>query len=156
MPSGSRPPPKPPESRRIDYLLVTHYHSDHVGGVPNLLELFKVSNVLDYGPSVDAGGKYPEDYSAAIARIPSHRVVKPGDKIPIKGLDVTVLTAAGKHMDGPGIPNPYCSGIERHPEGSVDETGENPQAVGVVIELGKFRFGDFSDAPLRVPLNSQQ
>jgi competence protein ComEC len=129
----------------LDYLLVTHYHSDHVGGVPNLLEVLKVSSILDYGPSVDAGGKYPDDYSAAIAKIPSHRVVTPGDKIPIKGLEVTVVTAAGKHIDRPGTPNPYCSGIQPHPEGSGDETGENPQAVGVVIELGKFRFGDFSD-----------
>ena len=129
----------------IDYLLVTHYHNDHVGGVPNLLEVLKVSNVLDYGPSVDAGGKYPDEYAAAISKIPSHHVVMPGEKIPIKGLDVTVLTAAGKHIEGPGIPNQYCAGIEKRPEGAGDETGENPQAVGIVIELGKFRFGDFSD-----------
>lgn len=134
---------------RIDYLLVTHYHSDHVGGVPNLLEVLKVSNVLDYGPSVDAGGKYPEDYAAAVAKIEAakggHKTIAPGDKIPVKGLDVTVVAAAGKHIEGPGLPNPYCSGIAPHPQGAVDETGENPQAVGVVIELGQFRFGDFSD-----------
>jgi len=124
---------------RLDYLLVTHYHDDHVGGVPNLLEVLKVSNVLDYG------GKYPADYAAAIAKIPSHHVVTPGEKIPIKGLDITIVTAAGKHIERPGIPNPYCSGVQPHPEGAGDETGENPQAVGVVIELGKFRFGDFSD-----------
>lgn len=133
----------------IDYLLVTHYHSDHVGGVPNLLEVLKVSNVLDYGPSVDAGGKYPDDYAAAIKKIGSHKVVAPGDKIPIKAIDVTVVSAAGKVIDhalpGAGQPNPYCTGLEPHPEGSGDEMGENPQAVGVVIELGKFRFGDFSD-----------
>jgi competence protein ComEC len=123
----------------IDYLLVTHYHDDHVGGVPNLLQVLKVSNVLDYG------GKYPDDYAAAISKIPSHHIATPGEKIPIKGLDITVVTAAGKHIERPGIPNPYCSGIEGHPEGSGDETGENPQAVGVMIELGKFRFGDFSD-----------
>ena len=123
----------------IDYLLVTHYHDDHVGGVPNLLEVLKVSNVLDYG------GKYPDDYAAAIAKIPSHRVVTPGEKIPIKGLDITVVTAAGKHIERAGIPNSNCSGIQPRPEGIGDETGENPQAVGIVVELGKFRFGDFSD-----------
>jgi len=137
----------------IDYLLVTHYHSDHVGGVPNLLEVLHVTNVLDYGPSVDAGSKYPEDYAAAVSKIEAakgtHKVVVPGDKIPVKGLDVTVVTAAGKHIDhalpGAGQPNEYCSGLEPRKEGAGDETGENPQAVGVVVELGKFRFGDFSD-----------
>jgi len=143
---------------RIDYLLVTHFHSDHVGGVPNLLEVLPVTNILDYGPSVDAGGKYPDDYAASIAKIEgakiekakgAHRVVTPGDKIPVKGLDVTVVTAAGRTiqhpLNGAGAPNPYCSGLAPRKEGEGDETGENPQAVGVVIELGKFRFGDFSD-----------
>jgi competence protein ComEC len=143
---------------RIDYLLVTHFHSDHEGGVPNLLEVLPVANILDYGPSVDAGGKYPDDYTAVLAKIEkakgTHRVVMPGDKIPVKGLDVTVVTAAGKTiqhpLSGAGLlgheqPNPYCSGLAPRKEGEGDETGENPQAVGVVIELGKFRFGDFSD-----------
>jgi competence protein ComEC len=138
---------------RIDYLLVTHFHSDHVGGVPSLLEALPVTHILDYGPSVDAGGKYPDDYAAAVAKIErakgSHRVVTPGDKIPIKGLDVTVVAAAGKTiqhpLNGVGEPNPYCSGLAPRKEGEGDEMGENPQAVGVVIELGHFRFGDFSD-----------
>ena len=134
---------------RIDYLLVTHFHSDHVGGVPNLLEVLPVTNILDYGPSVDAGGKYPDDYAAVLTKIEkakgTHRVVTPGDKIPVKGLDVTVVTAAGKTIQRAGVPNPYCSGLAPRKEGDGDETGENPQAVGVVIELGKFRFGDFSD-----------
>ena len=33
------------------------YHRDHVGGVPNLLARLPVATFLDYGPSVDAGGK---------------------------------------------------------------------------------------------------
>jgi competence protein ComEC len=138
---------------RIDYLLVTHFHSDHAGGVPNLLEVLPVTNLLDYGPSVDAGGKYPDDYTAVLAKIEkgkgTHRVVTPGDKIPVKGLDITVVTAAGKTiphpLNGAGEANQYCSGLAPRKEGEGDETGENPQAVGVTIELGKFRFGDFSD-----------
>jgi competence protein ComEC len=137
----------------IDFLLVTHYHNDHVGGVPNLLEVLPVSNIFDYGPSVDAGGKYPDDYAAAVAKIEkvkgTHRVVAPGDKIPVKGLDITVVTAAGKHVEHPlagaGQPNQSCAGLQPRPEGQGDEMGENPQAIGVVIEMGRFRFGDFSD-----------
>ncbi len=138
---------------RVDYLLVTHFHSDHAGGVPNLLERLPVSNILDYGVSVDAGGKYPDEYAGVVARIEkgkgTHRVVLPGDKIPVKGLDVTAVTAAGKtiqhSLDGAGQVNQYCSGLAPRKEGEGDEMGENPQAVGVVIELGHFRFGDLSD-----------
>ncbi len=136
---------------RIDYLLVTHFHSDHVGGVPELLERMPVANILDYGVSVDAGGKYPGDYAAVLTKIKGshHMVASPGDKIPVKGLDVTVVTAAGKAIQHPlrgaGQTNPYCSGLAPRKEGEGDEMGENPQAVGVVIEFGHFRFGDFSD-----------
>src|SRR5580658_371512 len=28
--------------KKIDYVLITHHHSDHEGGVPNLLERFQV------------------------------------------------------------------------------------------------------------------
>src|SRR6266550_3034971 len=48
--------------KKIDTLLITHFHDDHVGGVPNLLERLPVATFLDYGPSVEAGGKYPGPY----------------------------------------------------------------------------------------------
>lgn len=135
--------------KRIDYLLITHFHSDHVGGLTNLLQRLAVNEILDIGGSSDAGGKYPEDYQARIESLERdkgvHKVVAPGDKIPVKGLDVTVVTAAGKVIEQPGEPNQNCAGIEPHKEGEGEETGENPRAAGVVIEFGKFRFADLSD-----------
>ncbi|MEO8050676.1 MAG: MBL fold metallo-hydrolase [Acidobacteriota bacterium] len=126
--------------KKIDTLLITHFHGDHVGGVPNLLERLPVNTFLDYGPSVDGGGKYPSPYEKAFAG-GIHKVIVPGEKIAIKGLDVTVLTAAGRHLERKGEPNPYCAGLTPV-EG---ETGENPQSAGVLIQFGKFRFADPGD-----------
>lgn len=126
--------------KKIDTLLITHFHEDHVGGVANLLERLPVATFLDYGPSVEGGGKYPEPYEKASAG-GVHKVIAPGEKIAIKGLDVTVLTAAGHHLQHKGEPNPYCAGLARV-EG---ETGENPQSAGVLIQFGKFRFADPGD-----------
>jgi len=126
--------------KKIDTLLITHFHEDHVGGVPNLLERLPVATFLDYGPSVEGGGKYPGPYAKASAG-GAHRVIAPGEKIAIKGLDVTVLTAAGHHLQQKGDPNPYCAGLAPV-EG---ETGENPQSAGVLIQFGKFRFADPGD-----------
>ena len=39
--------------KHIDYVLITHHHSDHEGGVPNLLERFQVGTFLDHGPTVE-------------------------------------------------------------------------------------------------------
>ena len=126
--------------KKIDTLLITHFHADHVGGVPNLLERLPVANFLDHGPSVEDENKYPEPYRKAFGTSP-HKVVAPGDKIPIKGLDITVLTAAGHTLDRKGEPNPYCAGLSP----ISGETGENPQSAGVLIQYGKFRFVDPGD-----------
>ena len=126
--------------KRIDYLLITHHHPDHEGGAPNLLERLPVGVFLDHGPSVELGGKYPEPYAAAFAQ-GEHKVVKPGDIIPVKGLDVTVLTASGEHIDRGGEPNPYCAGLAP----KQGEHGEDPQSAGVSIQFGKFRFADLGD-----------
>src|SRR3954470_10210579 len=38
---------------RIDYLLVTHYHTDHVGGVPQLAARVPVGTFIDHGATVE-------------------------------------------------------------------------------------------------------
>ena len=38
---------------RIDNLVTTHYHEDHVGGVPQLAAKLPIINFLDHGPTVD-------------------------------------------------------------------------------------------------------
>jgi beta-lactamase superfamily II metal-dependent hydrolase len=131
--------------KKIDTLLITHFHDDHVGGVANLLDRFPVATFLDHGPSIETRD-YPAPYAAAFAK-GQHRVVAAGDKIPVKDLDVTVVAAAGKVISlqnpGKGEPNPYCGGI---PESQSDlEAGENSQSAGVVIIFGKFHFADLGD-----------
>src|SRR5579862_5871713 len=37
--------------KKIDYVLITHFHRDHVGGVPQLLEGIKVGTFVDHGPN---------------------------------------------------------------------------------------------------------
>ena len=127
--------------KHIDYLLITHFHDDHVGGVANLLDRLPVTAFVDHGPSIETKD-YPSAYAAAFAK-GQHRVVVAGDKITIKDLDVTVVAAAGKVIPGKGEPNPNCTGI---PESqSTLEATENSQSLGVVIQFGKFRFADLGD-----------
>jgi competence protein ComEC len=127
--------------KKIDILVTTHFHDDHVGGVANLLDRFPVTTFLDHGPSIETH-EYPSAYAAAFAK-GQHRVVAAGDKIPIKDLDVTVVAAAGKVIGGKGEPNPNCAGIAERQ--SDDEAGENSQSLGLVIQFGKFRFADLGD-----------
>src|SRR5690349_11541357 len=37
--------------KQIDYVLITHYHRDHVGGVPQLADRVKIGTFVDHGPA---------------------------------------------------------------------------------------------------------
>jgi len=126
--------------KRINILFLTHHHQDHAGGVKNLLEVMKVDSFYDHGGDVEKNNKYSDEYIKAMGDSP-HTVYKPGDKIPIKDLDITVVVAGQKHVETKGESNPFCAGLAPK-EG---ESGENPQSGGVVVQFGKFRFADLGD-----------
>jgi beta-lactamase superfamily II metal-dependent hydrolase len=138
---------------RIDHLVVTHYHNDHYGATPELAGMIPIVNWIDHGPNVESGkdkewqqhweiGANEELHKAYLAaRSKSkHRTVRPGDRIPVRGLDVQVLTSAGqmigKPLQGAGAPNPSCAITPLRTE---DET-EDGQSVGVLLTFGEFRF----------------
>ncbi len=132
---------------QLDYLLITHYHADHVGGVPALAARLPIKNFVDHGPTVEntgAGQKLYDDYLNEVAK-GNHIVVKPGDKLPLTGLDWTIVSAAGKVLDKPlsgaGQPNPYCAAYKPK---DTDPT-ENAQSTGSRIVFGRFRLADLGD-----------
>lgn len=133
--------------KQIDYVLITHYHRDHVGGVPQLVDGMKVGSFVDHGPNLEDSQVTRTDYAAYEKAVAGHArvTVKPGWGLPIKGIEVRVLSAAGAHITEPlpdaGVANPYCKG---EPTAAEDAT-ENARSVGVLITYGKFRFLDLGD-----------
>lgn len=133
--------------KRIDYLLITHYHRDHVGGVQQLANRLRILNFLDHGPNTEDSKTVKEDYADYIkaAQLGEHTVLRPGDTVPIKDLSVKVLTAAGEHVQmplaGAGQPNSFCASS---PQRAVDPS-ENARSVGILVTLDRFRFLDMGD-----------
>jgi competence protein ComEC len=131
--------------KQIDYLVITHYHRDHVGGVTQLVHKLPVRHFFDHGPNTeaDSGERYRE-YGAARGAIP-RSILKPGQKIPVKGLDVQALSGNGAVLKTPvrggGAPNPLCAAEKRQ----EDDTTENARSLGMLITFGKFRFLDLGD-----------
>jgi len=133
--------------KQLDYVLITHYHRDHVGGVPQLADGIKIGTFIDHGPNLEDSEVTRTDYAAYEKAIAGHAhvVVKPGWGLPIKGIEVRILSAAGDHITSPlpgaGEANSYC-GAE--PPAEVDKT-ENARSIGVLVTYGKFRFLDLGD-----------
>jgi competence protein ComEC len=133
--------------KQIDYVLITHYHRDHVGGVPQLVDGLKIGTFVDHGPNLEDSQVSRADYTAYEKAIAGHAhvVVKPGWTLPIKGLQVLVITAAGEHITDPlagsGEANSYCAA---EPPATVDAT-ENARSVGLMVTYGQFRFLDLGD-----------
>jgi beta-lactamase superfamily II metal-dependent hydrolase len=136
---------------RIDYVLITHFHRDHVGGMTQLASQIKIGTFVDHGPNMEDAADTREDF-AAYEKVAAHSkrlIVKPSDQIPMKDIRVDVLTAAGEHLSaalpGAGQPNPLCAS---EPEAAADAT-ENARSLGSLITFGKFRLIDLGDLTKR-------
>ena len=133
--------------KKIDYLVITHYHADHVGGILQLAEKMPIRNFVDHGPSVEPNqqGKVLFNTYTEYRDKGTHIEVKPGDTVPVKGIDVKVVSAGGKVIDTPlagaGQPDPECGSFQmKDPDPS-----ENAQSVGILITYGSFRMIDLGD-----------
>jgi competence protein ComEC len=156
--------------KQIDYLVSTHYHVDHIGNLVELSKRIPVGTYVDHGPTAE-GPNVPqippgpdgltmtkakeqiEGFQAAYAELYSkakHIVVKPGDKLPITGVEWRIAAAGGKMLKTPplpggGKPNQYCANFTpmAGTQGLVDP--DDFHSVGSVIILGQFRAADFGD-----------
>lgn len=135
---------------KIDYVVITHFHADHVGGLPQLAARIPIGTVIDHGdnresrdaPTVQGWQAYQELLAAKKFK---RLTVKPGERLPVGGMQGTVVSADGAVIDHPlpgaGQDNASCKNAETYP---TDQT-ENLRSVGIMISYGKLRILDLGD-----------
>jgi hypothetical protein len=142
---------------RIDRVITTHFHGDHVGGLPELAARIPIQEFVDHGPNVQPGGQIDavmQQYAALHAKA-RHRVVKAGDRLDVRDLEWRIVSAGGQviptPLPGAGARNPYCASFTRHAVNPVSGqpvgNTEDEQSVGSQVTFGRFRvlyLGDFT------------
>jgi L-ascorbate metabolism protein UlaG (beta-lactamase superfamily) len=103
---------------KVDLLLVTHAHVDHIGDAPALA---KLNNTVLYGP---ADMMTPLNTLGVLPANLSHRFNKTGHVLPLPGIKVTAVKA--EHSSLLVWKNPTTDKNESHPAG---------EAVGYIIQL---------------------
>lgn len=136
--------------KQLDFVLLTHYHMDHTGGITQLAAQIPIRTVIDHGenrePKEAATEKVWEDYQKLVASEKLKRIIaKPAETLPLEGIDARVISSDGALIDqavrGGGEKDPGCSAAKHYP---ADHT-ENARSLGVLLTFGKLRILDLGD-----------
>lgn len=142
--------------KKIDYLILTHYHVDHLGGLEALLAKLPVDTLIDHGPNRQPAnpGVQPSPFSPAVlyakyeALAQGHLRInaRVGQTLDIGALHLTFVSSNGAVLETPlpgaGQPNPLCEGV---PDMARDGGEENARSVGTLITFGKTRILELGD-----------
>jgi beta-lactamase superfamily II metal-dependent hydrolase len=142
--------------KRIDHVIITHFHMDHFGGLAELADLLPIGTLYDKGiPEGSPDGK-AQDLRWTLAsrlyreaKVDKRVVLAAGDVVPLKqaeGSPKLMLRCLGANQK-------FIPASARQPEnpleGSVPpkdpDTTDNANSVVLVLEFGGFRFFDGGD-----------
>ena len=132
---------------QIDYLLVTHFHTDHMGGALQLADRLPIRHFVDSGSGTGLDERFRRGFDtyATLRSAGVHLTVRPGDAVPIGGLNVRIIAAGGAVLSvplpGAGHPNPACDGFTFHGEEITRRAGdaEDQRSVSAAVSYGEFR-----------------
>jgi hypothetical protein len=128
----------------------THYHGDHIGA---LLALAKQVPIMHF---YDHGRPHPDDRIVSAAFLSSYEelsrgkrtIVKPGDRVPMAGLDITTVASANQYvrsnLPGGGSRNTACAGVQQKDESAYPDA-DNGDSAGFLLTYGRFRTIDLGD-----------
>jgi len=135
---------------KIDYVLITHFHMDHAGGLPQLAARIPVGELIDHGSNRETTDaptvQVWHAYQHLLATDQLKRVtVKPGDVLPITDMQTTITSSdgavVGSALPGAGQENAGCKNADHYPA----DQSENQRSLGVLISFGKLRILDLGD-----------
>ena len=128
---------------KLDYMLITHFHTDHVGSLAELDEMIPIDHFLDHGGDTEERNQQWRDLYLEVAG-DARMVAAAGDTMQLGDVDVKFISSnmelLAETLDGGG-PNPHCEGAEYKPAASP----ENQRTLGALFSFGRFSFLNLGD-----------
>lgn len=137
--------------RKIDHLVITHYHSDHFGGSAPLSEALPIGTVYDNGEFEGQTEKPTQEYREF--KCEKRVVIHPGDKLPLLAVrgnadlpdfEIVCIGTRQKFIDSPQAlaeNKTICESAR-----TKDRDGsDNANSVVLLVKYGDFRFFDAGD-----------
>jgi competence protein ComEC len=137
----------------IDHLIITHWHTDHYGGVARLAQLMPIHHYYHHGIP-ETLDEDPKNFPLLIgafkkAAAGKDKVLKPGDSVELKqtqdgpALSLFCLCGNGKVIPGKqdAPENPIAQDHKPQPEDNTD----NARSLGFLLKFGDFKFLDLGD-----------
>ena len=133
--------------QKIDHMVTTHYHVDHMGGATELSKLIPIGNVYNNGDFASGREKPSKEYLEFTAD--KRIVLNPGDEIPLKptegtpALHIKCLAARQEIIAAPAgaVENPLCVDPKHKPR----DLSDNANSIVNLLSFGDFKFFDGGD-----------
>ena len=145
--------------KRIDHLITTHFHIDHMGGTPELAELMPIDVLYDRGIPTRKPEPQQKDHKWQ-RLVEPYRAMKVGKRVVLQAGDVIPLRQlAGVNATQPTL---QCLAVQQQFVAPVPaqrqsntccgavaarqaEPSENDNSAVLLLQLGPFRFFDGGD-----------
>jgi beta-lactamase superfamily II metal-dependent hydrolase len=136
--------------KKIDYLITSHFHTDHFGSITQLATLIPIEGFLDHAlmqPAQD----YDKNLYAEYMKLAEgkRQTLKAGDIVPLKSgstpLKLTCVASDGQvigRSSGPGAGrNPFCKDAPL----KAEDKSDNAKSIGLLLSYGSFEFLNMGD-----------
>ena len=128
---------------KIDQVVISHWHGDHVGGLEALSKMIPLGKFYDHGDGVEPADKARHDSYVSIAGA-NRKILKAGDTIALGPVQFRVVVSEGPVISTPingGGANPLCTNTaQMSPAGA-----ENIRMVSLAANYGSFKYASLAD-----------
>jgi competence protein ComEC len=138
---------------RIDHLVTTHWHSDHFGGLAELVRHVPIARYYDHGFPDGTPRDIAAELQAAYLHVTGGRstVLRPGDTLALRDtpgaprVSARVVSAHGLVTgEEKGAPQTRPCTDPSH-AAKPDDATDNQRSLGMVISFGDFELLDLGD-----------